>query len=46
MRAEIGYDTTPFIKVSIEEVVITLVEAIALVVAVMYLFWRYTLHLI
>jgi hydrophobe/amphiphile efflux-1 (HAE1) family protein len=40
MRAEIGYDTTPFIKVSIEEVVITLVEAIALVVAVMYLFMQ------
>ena len=40
MRAEIGYDTTPFIKVSIEEVVITLVEAIVLVVAVMYLFMQ------
>jgi multidrug efflux pump len=32
------YDTTPFVKISIEEVVKTLVEAIVLVVAVMYLF--------
>ncbi len=32
------YDTTPFVKISIEEVVKTLVEAIFLVVAVMYLF--------
>ena len=32
------YDTTNFIKISIEEVVYTLVEAIALVFCVMYLF--------
>ncbi|HEY2049537.1 MAG TPA: efflux RND transporter permease subunit [Caulobacteraceae bacterium] len=39
-------DTTTFIKLSIEHVVITLLEAVALVVAVMYLFlqnWRVTL---
>ncbi|WP_445680855.1 efflux RND transporter permease subunit [Radicibacter daui] len=32
------YDTTPFVKISIEEVVKTLFEAIALVFVVMYLF--------
>ncbi|NFV80874.1 efflux RND transporter permease subunit [Magnetospirillum aberrantis] len=32
------YDTTPFVKISIEEVVKTLVEAIVLVFLVMYLF--------
>lgn len=32
------YDTTPFVKISIEEVVYTLIEAIALVFCVMYLF--------
>src|SRR5580692_3476460 len=32
------YDTTPFVRVSIDEVVKTLVEAIALVFLVMYLF--------
>ncbi|MDV5226847.1 efflux RND transporter permease subunit [Providencia rettgeri] len=32
------YDTTPFVKISINEVVKTLVEAIMLVVVVMYLF--------
>jgi multidrug efflux pump len=32
------YDTTPFVKISIEEVVKTLVEAIGLVFLVMYLF--------
>jgi hydrophobe/amphiphile efflux-1 (HAE1) family protein len=39
-------DTTAFIKLSIEHVVITLIEAVGLVVAVMYLFlqnWRVTL---
>jgi hydrophobe/amphiphile efflux-1 (HAE1) family protein len=40
MRAVVPYDTTPFIKVSIEEVAITLIEAIILVVAVMYLFMQ------
>jgi multidrug efflux pump len=33
-----AYDTTPFVRVSIEEVVKTLAEAIALVVLIMYLF--------
>lgn len=32
------YDTTPFVRISIEEVVKTLIEAIVLVFAVMYLF--------
>ena len=32
------YDTTPFVKISIEEVVHTLIEAIILVFCVMYLF--------
>jgi multidrug efflux pump len=42
----VPYDSTPFISVSIEEVVITLVEAMALVFLVMFLFlqnWRATL---
>ncbi|MGE4298039.1 MAG: efflux RND transporter permease subunit [Desulfovibrionaceae bacterium] len=38
MRVVFPYDTTPFVRVSIEEVVKTLVEAIALVFLVMYLF--------
>ncbi|MGA0609273.1 efflux RND transporter permease subunit [Caldimonas sp. KR1-144] len=38
MKAVIPYDTTPFVKVSIEEVVKTLVEAVVLVFLVMYLF--------
>ena len=39
-------DTTPFIKLSVEEVVQTLIEAVGLVVVVMFLFlqsWRATL---
>ncbi|MEO6919980.1 MAG: efflux RND transporter permease subunit [Collimonas sp.] len=43
---EIPYDTSKFVKISIEEVVKTLVEAIVLVFLVMYLFLqniRYTL---
>jgi multidrug efflux pump len=42
----IPYDSTPFVKLSIEEVVKTLVEAIILVFIVMFLFlqnWRATL---
>jgi HAE1 family hydrophobic/amphiphilic exporter-1/multidrug efflux pump len=42
----VPYDTTPFISISIEEVVITLFEAIVLVFLVMFLFlqnWRATL---
>ncbi|MDY0882790.1 efflux RND transporter permease subunit [Dongia soli] len=38
MKADVPYDTTPFVKISIEEVVKTLVEAIVLVFLVMYLF--------
>jgi hydrophobe/amphiphile efflux-1 (HAE1) family protein len=42
----VAYSTTPFVQISIEEVVKTLIEAIVLVVAIMYLFlqnWRVTL---
>ncbi len=42
----IPFDTSPFVAISIEEVVKTLIEAIILVTAVMYLFlqsWRATL---
>jgi len=42
----VPYDTTRFVKVSIEEVVKTLLEAMVLVIAVVYLFlqsWRATL---
>jgi multidrug efflux pump len=38
IKAFIPYDTTPYIRVSIEEVVKTLIEAIVLVFLVMYLF--------
>ena len=38
LKAEIAFDTTPFVKLSIEEVVKTLFEAIVLVFLVMYLF--------
>ncbi len=38
MEIIIPYDTTPFVKVSIESVVHTLIEAIVLVFLVMYLF--------
>ena len=38
MQVIYPYDTTPFVKISIEEVVQTLVEAIFLVFCVMYLF--------
>ncbi len=37
-KAVFPYDTTPFVKISIEEVVKTLLEAIALVFLVMFLF--------
>ena len=43
---EIPYDTAPFVKVSIEKVLVTFLEAMALVFAVMFLFLqkaRYTL---
>lgn len=38
MHIEYPYDTTPFVKVSLEEVVKTLLEGVALVFLVMYLF--------
>jgi hydrophobe/amphiphile efflux-1 (HAE1) family protein len=38
MKAVVAYDTTPFVKISIEEVVKTLLEALGLVVLIMYLF--------
>lgn len=43
---KVAYSTAPFVKISIEEVVKTLFEAIILVVLIMYLFlqnWRITL---
>ncbi len=40
MKAEIGYDSTPFVKASVEEVLITLAEAMALVVLIMGLFMQ------
>ena len=46
IKHSIPYDTTRFVRVSIEEVVITLLEAMVLVIAVVYLFlqnWRATL---
>lgn len=38
MEVVVPYDTTPFVKLSIEEVVKTLIEAVILVFCVMYLF--------
>jgi len=38
LKAEIAYETTPFVKASIEDVVKTLFEAVLLVFLVMYLF--------
>ncbi|MHC5731119.1 MAG: efflux RND transporter permease subunit, partial [Nostoc sp.] len=46
LKAIIVYDTTKFVEVSIEEVVKTLMEAIALVVVVIFIFlqdWRATI---
>lgn len=46
LKYNVAYDTTPFVKISVEEVIKTLLEAIALVVLIMYLFlqnWRATL---
>jgi len=46
LRYEVAMDTTPFVRISIEEVVKTLFEAVVLVVLIMYLFlqsWRATL---
>jgi hydrophobe/amphiphile efflux-1 (HAE1) family protein len=38
MRAVVPYDTTPFVRISIEEVAKTLIEAVLLVFGVMYVF--------
>ncbi|PZU27688.1 MAG: hydrophobe/amphiphile efflux-1 family RND transporter [Stenotrophomonas sp.] len=46
LQYQVAMDTTPFVRISIEEVVKTLIEAIVLVVLIMYLFlqsWRATL---
>lgn len=46
MEFSIPYDTAPFVKISIEKVIHTLLEAMVLVFIVMYLFLhnvRYTL---
>lgn len=46
VMASIPFDTAPFVKISIQKVLQTLLEAMALVFAVMFLFlqnWRYTL---
>jgi multidrug efflux pump len=46
LKADFPYDNTPFIKISIHEVIKTLIEAIFLVVVVMFVFlqnWRATL---
>ena len=40
MEASVTYDTTPFVKISIEGVVYTLIEAMVLVVLIMYLFMQ------
>ena len=46
LKSVIPYDTTPFVRLSIEQVVKTLIEAIVLVFIVMFLFlqnWRATI---
>lgn len=46
MQVVVPYDTTPFVRLSIEQVVKTLIEAIVLVFLVMFLFlqsWRATI---
>ncbi len=40
MEATVTWDTTPFVRVSIEGVVKTLLEAVALVIIIMYLFMQ------
>ncbi|MEJ5114875.1 multidrug efflux RND transporter permease AcrD [Erwinia billingiae] len=40
LKAEVAYETTPFVKASIEDVVKTLIEAVILVFVVMYLFMQ------
>jgi hydrophobe/amphiphile efflux-1 (HAE1) family protein len=46
MKVQKPYDTTPFVRISIQAVISTLIEAVVLVFLVMYLFlqnWRATL---
>ncbi len=46
LKSVIPYDTTPFVRLSIEQVVMTLIEAIVLVFIVMFIFlqnWRATI---
>ena len=46
VKWEIPYDSSRFVKISIEQVAMTLLEAVALVFLVMFLFlqnWRYTI---
>ncbi|MFW2162392.1 multidrug efflux RND transporter permease subunit AdeJ [Acinetobacter beijerinckii] len=46
LKDKLAYDTTPFVKLSIESVVHTLIEAVVLVFIVMFLFlqnWRATI---
>jgi len=38
LKATVAYDTTPFVRISIDEVVKTLFEAVVLVVLIMFLF--------
>lgn len=40
MKATVTFDTTPFVKVSIQGVIYTLIEAMVLVVLIMYLFMQ------
>jgi len=46
LKYTVAYDSTPFVRISIHEVVKTLCEAVVLVILIMYLFlqnWRVTL---
>lgn len=46
LKAQVAFDTTPFVEISLEEVMHTLVEAIILVVLVIFVFlqdWRTTI---
>ncbi|HSW18907.1 MAG TPA: efflux RND transporter permease subunit [Ramlibacter sp.] len=46
MKWDIPYDSSRFVRISISQVVVTLLEAVALVFVVMFLFlqnWRYTI---
>ncbi|MBW4572095.1 MAG: efflux RND transporter permease subunit [Tolypothrix carrinoi HA7290-LM1] len=46
LKAQVAFDTTPFVEISLEEVLHTLVEAVILVVLVIFVFlqdWRTTI---